>query len=313
MQPQLTHLNFSVTVLGSNSAIPANGRFPSAQVVNIQEQLFLIDCGEGTQIRMSDFKIKRSKINQIFISHLHGDHIFGLPGLLNSFALNGRKETLEIFSPKGLERLIDLIFETTDAHQSFDIVFHEIDTEQHQLIFQNEKVKVYSIPLNHRIPTTGFLFKEKPFPKKIIPEKIIEYDIPFSKINEIKQGADFTRNEGLVIQNTELVFEGKPPRSFAYCSDTSYFQKIIPFIKNVDLLYHEATYMEDKVGVANERGHSTAKEAAKIAKLSGAKQLMLGHFSNRYKNLNPLLDEAKEVFENSVLAIEGKTVAIDFS
>ena len=306
-------MNFSVTVLGSNSAIPANGRFPSAQVVNIQEQLFLIDCGEGTQIRMSDFKIKRSKINQIFISHLHGDHIFGLPGLLNSFALNGRKEPLEIFSPKGLERLTDLIFETTGAHQSFDIIFHEVDTELHKLIFQNEIVKVYSIPLQHRIPTTGFLFKEKLFPKNIIPEKIIEYDIPFSKINEIKRGADFTPDEGFVIPNAELVFESKSPRSFAYCSDTSYFEKIIPFIKNVDLLYHEATYMEDKVEVSKERGHSTAMEAAKIARLSGAKQLMLGHFSNRYKNLNPLLEEAKEVFENSILAIEGEVIKIDFS
>lgn len=305
-------MNFSVTVLGSNSAIPANGRFPSAQIVNIQEQLFLIDCGEGAQIRLADFKIKRSKINQIFISHLHGDHVFGLPGLLNSYALNGRTKPLEIFSPKGLERMMDIIFETTKAHLSFEIIYHVVDNTQHKLVFHNEKVKVYSIPLKHRIATTGYLFKENPLPKNIIPEKIIEHNIPFAKINDIKGGADFSADEGIVIPNEELVTESKQPRAYAYCSDTTYFEKIIPFIKNVDLLYHEATYLKDKEVQAAERGHVTAEQAAQIAKMAKAKKLMIGHYSSRYNDLTPLLEEAKEVFENTILAIEGETTPIYF-
>ena len=306
-------MNFSVTILGSNSAIRASGRFPSAQVLNIQEQLFLIDCGEAAQIRLADCKIKRNKINQIFISHLHGDHIFGLPGLLNSFALNNRKAPLEIFAPNGLERMMDVIFETTNAHLSFEIVYHEVDATQHKLIFQNQRVKVYSIPLKHRIATSGYLFKEKPFRKNIIPEKIKEFDIPFSQINDIKNGADFSPEEGIVIPNEELIFESKQPRSYAYCSDTTYFEKIIPFIKNVDLLYHEATYLKDKTIEAEQRGHATAEQAAQIAKMANAKRMMLGHYSSRYNDLMPFLDEAKAIFENTILAIEGETTVIDFA
>ena len=305
-------MNFSITILGANSAIPTRGRFPSAQVINIQEELFLVDCGEGTQMRLADCRIKRGKINQIFISHLHGDHIFGLPGLLNSFALNDRKSPVEIFSPKGLENMMNAIFKTTMAHCGFEIVFHELDTEQFKLIFENEKVKVYSIPLNHRMPTTGFLFKEKPFPKNIIPEKIAAYNISFSKIKDIKNGADLSLCDGRVIPNAELTLESKKPRSYAYCSDTSYFEKIVPYIKNVDLLYHEATYLSDKEKQAYERGHATAKQAAQIALLASAKKLMIGHFSSRYNDLSPLLDEARTVFGDTILADESMTVAIEF-
>ena len=305
-------MNFSLTILGSNSAIPAHGRFPSAQVLNIQEDLYMIDCGEGAQIRLSDFKIKRSKINQIFISHLHGDHVFGLPGLLNSFSLAGRKAPLDIFAPSGLEEMIDVIFETTQAHKTYEINFHVVDTEKHKLIFENKKIKVYSIPLQHRIATTGYLFKEKPFSKNIIPEKIAEHDIPFSKIKEIKDGADFTAEEGIVIPNHELVFEGKKPRSYAYCSDTVYLESIIPIIKNVNLLYHEATFGKEMAKVSFERGHSTTQEAATIAKKAEVGKLLIGHFSTRYLDLNILLNEANEVFPNSHLAIEGETFGIDF-
>jgi len=271
----------------------------------------MIDCGEGAQIRLTDFRIKRSKINQIFISHLHGDHIFGLPGLLNSFSLAGRKKTLEIFSPKGLERMIDVIFETSQSHLNYEIIFHEVDTEKHKLIFENKKIKVYSIPLQHRIPTTGYLFKEKPFSKNIIPEKIAEHNIPFSKINDIKNGADFTPEEGIVIPNIELVTEGKTPRSYAYCSDTVYLESIIPIIKNVDLLYHEATFADEFAKLSFERGHSTTKEAATIAKKAEVGKLLIGHFSTRYLDLNILLEESKKVFQNSNLALEGKTFKVE--
>jgi len=271
----------------------------------------MIDCGEGAQIRLTDFRIKRSKINQIFISHLHGDHIFGLPGLLNSFSLAGRKKPLEIFSPKGLQRMIDVIFETSNAHLNYEIIFHEVDTQKHKLVFENKKIKVYSIPLQHRVPTTGYLFKEKPFPKNIIPEKIAEHNIPFSKINDIKKGADFTAAEGIVIPNDELVFEAKTPRSYAYCSDTVYLESIIPIIKKVDLLYHEATFGEEFGDLSFERGHSTTKEAATIAQKAEVGKLLIGHFSTRYLDLNILLKESKKVFSNSSLAIEGETFKIE--
>lgn len=303
---------FSVTILGSNSAIPANGRHPTAQVVNIRNQLFLIDCGEGTQMQMSQFRIKRTKINQIFISHFHGDHVFGLPGLLTSYSLMGRKEPLEIFAPKGLQTMMDVILETSGSHLSYDLIINELDAAVHAKVFENDVVRVYSIPLQHRIPTCGYLFKEKRPLSNIRPEKIGELNIPFSKINDIKNGADFMTASGKVIPNELITFPPKQERSYAYCSDTSYYEKVIPQIKNANLLYHEATFMEHKATIAKERGHATAKEAATIATKAQVDNLLLGHFSSRYIDLNPLLEEAKSVFPNSAIAVEGQIFDVPF-
>ena len=305
-------MTFSLTILGSNSAIPGNGRHPSAQILNVDERLYLIDCGEGTQMRMNDFGIKRSKINQIFISHFHGDHIFGLPGLLTSYSLSGREESLEIFSPPGLKPMMDSVLKTSRSHLTFKLIFHEVNPTKHQLVFENKKLKVFTVPMLHRMPTCGYLFAEKPHLKNIRPEKIEEFSIPFSKINDIKNGADLITETGTRIPNDELTLSRKRSRSYAYCSDTAYHEDIIPVIKNVDLLYHESTYGKDKSGLAGPRGHSTVEEAATIARKANVGQLILGHFSSRYDNIDRLLEEAKPIFSNTRLAIEGTTFKIEF-
>lgn len=305
-------MKFSLTILGSNSAVPGNGRHPTSQVLNIQEQLYLIDCGEATQIRMNDFRVKRNKINQIFISHFHGDHIFGLPGLLGSYSLAGRKEPMEIFSPPGLKAMMDVIAKTSGWHQTYEIIYHEVNPEENRLIFENKKIEVYTIPLIHRMPTCGYFFVEKPHARGFRAEKIEEYGIPFSKINDIKKGADLELKNGQIISNSELTTPPKKSRAYAYCSDTAYNEAIIPMIKNVDLLYHESTFGKALAELAAPRGHSTVEEAATIAKKANVGQLVLGHFSTRYDDLEPLLAEAKPIFENSYLGIEGKTFEVSF-
>jgi ribonuclease Z len=305
-------MRFDVTILGSNSAIPAYGRFPTAQVLNVSEQLYLIDSGEGVQWRLQECNIKRGKINQIFISHLHGDHIFGLIGLLNSFSLSKREEPIIIFSPKGLEEIIQVQLKNARASLSFPLSFHDLETSKNQLIFEDNLVEVSTIPLQHRIPTCGFLFKEKPRPLNINPAKIEEFEIPFEKIREIKGGKDYRLLNGKVIPNEELTFPPVNPRSYAFCSDTVYSESIIPIIQNVDLLYHEATFLHEMKDLAAETMHSTAKEAALIAKKAKADQLIIGHYSSRYKDLTPLLDEAQEVFPNTILGTDGKTISVPF-
>jgi len=298
-------MRFELTILGSNSAIPANGRFPTAQILNVQEKLYLIDCGEGTQMRMNDFNIKRGKISQIFISHLHGDHIFGLIGLLTSYSLAGRSDDLDIYAPEGLEEIINVQLKNTGSFVSYKLQFHVIDTTQNSLIYENEIVTVHSIPLIHRVPTAGFLFREKQKPRNIIAEKINEYHIPYSKINEIKAGANFTTENGNVIPNDELTIAPRPGRSYAYCSDTQYAETIVPLIRKADLLYHETTFCNDKLVQAETTMHSTAHQAATIAKLANVGKLITGHYSSRYIDLSILLEEAKAVFPNTVLGIEG--------
>lgn len=305
-------MRFEVTILGSNSAIPAYGRFPTAQVLNVSEQLYLIDSGEGVQWRFQEYEIKRNKINQIFISHLHGDHIFGLIGLLNSFSLSKRKEPITVFSPKGLEEIIQIQLKYADTGLSFPLSFYDLETTKNQLIFEDNLVEVSTIPLQHRIPTCGFLFREKPRPLNINPAKIEEFEIPVEKIKEIKNGTDFKLLNGRVIPNEELTFPPVNPRSFAFCSDTVYSESIISIIQNVDLLYHEATFLHEMKDLAAETMHSTAKEAATIAKKSNVGQLIIGHYSSRYKDLMPLLEEAQEVFPNTVLGIDGKTISVPF-
>ncbi|MFK7936453.1 MAG: ribonuclease Z [Saprospiraceae bacterium] len=295
-----------LTILGCNSAVPANGRFPTAQVLQVEDELFLIDCGEGTQMRMNEHHIARGKINHIFISHLHGDHVFGLMGLLTSYSLNQREEALHIYAPAGLRKMVEVQVKHTGSYLSYPIHFHVNDTETSTEIFINKKISVTTIPLVHRVPCCGFLFKEQPKPLNIIADKIKEYHIDYQQIKAIKAGADYVTSDGKTISNSELTKPPKPQRSYAFCSDTAYHEAVIPIIKNADLLYHETTFMHDMKEWATKTGHSTARQAAMIAKQAGVGQLICGHYSSRFKDLEPLLAEAREVFPNTELGIEGR-------
>ena len=303
-------MNFEVTILGINSAMPTPNRNPSGQVVRLQDRFYLIDCGEGTQIRLTQYGIKRSKINQIFITHLHGDHFFGLFGLLTTMALSGRTDAIEIFSPKGLSE----IFETTMKHSGskvpFPVYFQEVDTANPGKVFEDELVEVFTLPLIHRIPTVGYFMKEKERLRKVIPEKIDIYQIPYEQINAIKRGQHFVTTEGQIIPNTSLTIAPPRPRSFAYCSDTQYNEALPPLIMDVDLLYHEATFCDDRKDRTVATGHSTAKEAATVAQKAKAKALILGHFSTRYQDLSCFLKEAEKIFPNTYIGQEGNTYPI---
>ncbi|NRB47092.1 MAG: ribonuclease Z [Saprospiraceae bacterium] len=300
---------FEVQLLGTNSALPAFGRHPTSQILTIQKYKYLIDCGEGTQMRFQKFGVKPGRMNQIFISHLHGDHFYGLIGLLTTLGLIGRKRPLDIFAPEGLEEIIRVQTKYAGGDPPFTIRFHVTDTEKHQLIFENNQITVHSIPLDHRVPTSGFLFKEKPKARKMIGAKIQEYNIPYSAIPAIKDGKDFIDAKGQRIANALLTEEPTPPRSYAYCSDTRYKEDIIPLIQGADMLYHESTFQEDLIEKTIPTGHSTALQAAKIAKQANVGRLILGHFSSRYEDINSFADEAKAVFPTVVAGVEGETYA----
>ncbi|MBX2876467.1 MAG: ribonuclease Z [Saprospiraceae bacterium] len=297
---------FEVQLLGTNSALPAFGRHPTSQILSIQKYKYLIDCGEGTQMRFQKFGVKPGRMNQIFISHLHGDHFYGLIGLLTTLGLIGRKRPLDIFGPDGLEEIIRVQTKYAGGDPPFSIQFHTIDTEKHQLIFENNHITVHSIPLDHRVPTSGFLFREKPKERKMIGSKIEEYQIPFRAIPAIKKGADFTNADGQRIANALLTEDPSPPRSYAYCSDTRYKEDIIPLIEGADMLYHESTFQEDLVAKTIPTGHSTALQAAQIAKRAKVGRLILGHFSSRYENINSFAEEARTVFPEVVAGVEGE-------
>jgi ribonuclease Z len=303
-------VTFSVTILGSSSALPTSTRFPSAHVLSAHERLFLIDCAEGTQMQLRRMHIKLSKINNIFISHLHGDHTLGLIGLISTLNLIGRKSALNIYAFKELEKnlLYNLNFFVDELN--FKIVFHAIEPKMHQVIYDDGKITVESIPLKHRIPSTGFLFKEKRGLLNIRKDLIKKYSLTLSEISSIKNGNDFTTSEGFVIPNSDLTYYSSEPRSYAYCSDTMYVEKIVKIVKNVDLLYHEATFANKDAKLAKLTGHSTAEQAAIIAKKSSAKKLIIGHFSSRYKSVDPLLNEAKAIFENTTAVEDGQVFEI---
>lgn len=305
-------MTFEVTILGSNSAIPSHGRHPTAQVVNHNENFFLLDCGEGTQMQLSQYKIKRSKINHIFISHLHGDHYYGLIGLLTSYHLLQRSEPLNIFAPKGLKEIIELNFKYSNTHLLYDLHFLEYQHQSSAIIYESEEIKVTGIGMNHRIPTCGFLFSEKKHPRKILPEKLEEYGIPVSSIADLKNGMDIVINEKK-IPNSEITAEPSPIRSYAYCSDTLYNEKIIPVISGVDLLYHEATFMNESAERAAQTFHCTTTQAATIAKKAEVKALLIGHFSAKYIELEPMVEEARAIFPNTELAIEGQKYSVAFN
>jgi ribonuclease Z len=298
-------MSFKLTVLGCSSATPTLYRHSSAQVLNVNERLFLIDCGEGAQIQMRKFKVKFQRIDHIFISHLHGDHYLGLMGLLFTLHLLGRKKEIHIYSDPDLKSIIDMQLEISKTTLLYPLEFHAVDNTQPNIILQDDLISVKTIPLDHRIPTVGFVFSEKPKERKIKKEVIAKIDIPQEEFERIKHGADFIDKDGKKYKNTELTIDASASVSYAYCSDTGYTESYLPLINKVDLLYHEATFMHDKVKNAREKFHCTTIDAATIAQKAKVKQLMLGHYSARYDDLQPLLDEAKTVFENTILAEEG--------
>jgi len=301
---------FELTILGCSSATPTSKRNPTSQLLNIHDKYFLIDCGEATQVQLRRFKLKFQRINHIFISHLHGDHYLGLMGLLSSMHLLGRKNELHLYCPAGLKEIIEVQNKHSQTYLHYPIIFHLLGEGKNEIIFEDDNVSVETIPLNHRIPCNGFLFREKFRQQNISKEKIEEYKIPKSFIKSIKTGADYTLENGKVIPNKELTVSHAAPRSYAFCSDTCYDESIVPIIKNVDLLYHETTFMEDMKHRAKETFHTTTVQAGNIAKLAEVKQLLIGHFSARYNELEPFLEEIRPVFENTLLALEGEVFEV---
>ena len=291
----------TLTILGCGSALPTKRNFPSSQILEIRDKQYMIDCGEGTQIRMQQMSLKTSRLGHIFISHLHGDHCFGLIGLISTFGMLNRTADLHIHAQPDLERVMSSQLSYFCTELPFKVIFHSFNPNHHTLIFEDRSVSVYSIPLKHRVPCCGFLFEEKPRPSNIIKEMIDFYNIPTFRIPKIKQGEDFITEEGEVISNSVLTHQAMKPKRYAYCSDTAYSEKIIPIIKGVDCLYHEATFMDDELVRSKQTLHSTAKQAAEIAKRAEVGKLILGHYSARYKDHEPILEEAKSVFENTFL------------
>ena len=304
-------MSFKLTVLGCSSATPTLFRHSSAQILNVNERLFLIDCGEGAQMQMRRFKIKFQRIDHIFISHLHGDHYLGLVGFLLTLHLLGRKNELHVYANENLKRIIDLQFEVSETTLQYPLIFHAIEDKEPMLIYDDDNISVQTIPLLHRIPTTGFLFKEKIKKPKIRKEIMSNLSVPVEAYKEIINGSDFIDTlTGRVYKNKELTLQPANAVSFAYCSDTGYTESYLPLINKVDLLYHEATFMHDKISHAREKYHCTSIDAANIALKASAAKLLIGHFSARYDDLTPLLEEAQSVFKNTLLAEEGLTYDI---
>lgn len=295
---------FEVNILGCGSALPTTRHFASSQVLNIREKLFMIDCGEGTQLQLRRSKLKFSRLNHIFISHLHGDHCFGLIGLLSTFDLLGRTAAMHIYAHPDFEPILNMQLDYFCKKMDYEVVFHPINPSKIEIIYEDRSVSVTTIPLRHRIPTCGFLFSEKKTPDHIKRDMIDYYGIPTCDINRIKNGEDYVLADGTVIPNNWLTAPSSSPRKYAYCSDTLYHREIIEQVKDVDLLYHEATFADSDRPKAEMTFHTTALQAATIAKDAGVKQLVIGHFSARYEEEDLLLREAQSVFPNTVLAIE---------
>jgi ribonuclease Z len=302
-------MKFELTLLGTSGAVPAYGRYPSMQVLNVQEQLYMIDCGEGAQIRFADYGIRWSKLSQIFISHLHGDHFYGLPGMISSMALNSRKKPLTVYGPAALWPMLNAIMPDLDR-LPFQLGFEAIPQDKHELIFQDKRVKVYTLPLNHSIPASGFLFREKKRLRSMRGEMIARYQIPYQQIPAIKAGADYVAEDGSNIPNALLTTTPPKPRTYAYCSDTTYEPSLLPLIKEADLLYHESTFCERDRAQAETTMHSTASDAAHMAKQANVGQLVLGHYSSRYKYLDWILSEACNVFPNTILGMDGGQITV---
>ena len=305
-------MEFNVTVLGHSSANPSYGRHLSSQFVQMGNDFFLIDCGEGTQMQLNAFELKKSRINHIFISHLHGDHFFGLIGLINTFSLLKRTQKLHLFCHLPLQEIIEVQLKNTGATLSYEIEYHFLP-KKNDIIFENKHLSVEAFPLSHRIECCGFIFKEKCGDKKIIKSQIDKYNVPIKSIKSIQQGEDFINAKGEIIANSLLTCPPPPSRSYAYISDSCYLETIIPFITNANCIYHESTFKNEDAQRAIDTFHSTASQAATIAKLANVKKLLLGHFSAKYKTeqLNELLNQAKEIFTESYLSVEGLTFNIE--
>ena len=305
-------MSIKLTILGCHSATPRANAFPTSQYLEINNRHFLIDCGEGTQRQMRKYKVGFTKINHIFISHLHGDHFYGLIGLLSTYGILSREKELHIFGPKGIKEVTLLQLKISQSHAKYPIIFHELSSKESELIFEDDKVTVKTIPLKHRVYTNGYLFTEKEKPKKLHIDNINHYqEIDRADYNNIKAGRDVILSTGEVVPNSELTLPPKKPLSYAFCSDTCYKPDIIPIIKNADLLYHEATFLAEKKDLANKTKHATTKEAAQIAKNASVNELIIGHYSGRYKDISVFKKEAQEIFKNTKLAEPGKVFKID--
>ncbi len=305
-------MRFELTVLGSNSATPAFGRNQSSQLLNVNELFYLIDCGEGTQLQLNKFGIKKNKIKYIFISHLHGDHYLGIVGLLSSMHLSGRTEELHLYAPPQLKEIIDLQFAYSQTELRYQLQFHATTHTKEEIIFENEHLIIRSFPLDHRIPCTGFRFDEKvPLPR-INKEKVEKLSIPSFYYPLIKQGQSFQATDGRIYSTEELTYPPRTPRGYAYCSDTAFSEQYFASIHGVDLLYHEATFLHDMVDRAVETYHTTALQAGEVAKAVSARKLLIGHFSARYRHLEPLLDESRTIFADTLLAVEGAKYSLSY-
>lgn len=300
----------TLTILGCHSATPRTFHNPTAQLLDVRGHLFLIDCGEGTQVALRKAKVKFARVKHIFISHLHGDHFYGLIGLISTFTLLGRDADLYIYGPKGIKEIITLQLKLSKSWTNYNLIFNELETKTSQLLFEDDKVEVHTIPLKHRVYTNGFLFKEKTGERKLNIEAAVEAKIDNSYFRKLKAGDDVQNLHGKLIPNGKVTFPPDPPKSYAFCSDTSYNPEIVPLIEKVSLLYHEATFLKEHKHLCEKTKHSTAKEAAMIAKAAEVKRLVLGHFSTRYSDLNLFLEEAKTVFDNTELAEDYKVFEI---
>jgi ribonuclease Z len=300
-----------LTILGCYAATPRTITNPTSQILEIRNRMFLIDCGEGTQVQLRKNKLKFSKINHIFISHLHGDHFYGLVGLISTFMLLNRKTDLHVYGPKGIKEIILLQLRYSNSYTGYNLYFHELDSKESEIVFEDEKVVVKTIPLKHRIYTNGFLFQEKAKERKLNIEVVENYNIDIAYYRKIKYGGDITLEDGKVIPNSELTFDPEPAKSYAFCSDTMYDESIIPIIEKCDVLYHETTFLESEADKAESTMHSTAKQAAMIAQKANVKQLILGHYSTRYANIEMFHQEAVTIYSNVLLADDGRTFEFD--
>jgi len=296
-----------LTILGCYAATPRTFTNPTSQILEIKNRIFLIDCAEGTQVQLRKNKIRFSKINHIFISHLHGDHFFGLIGLVSTFTLLNRTTDLHIYGPKGIQEIIKLQLRLSNSWTNYGLFFHELESNESEVIFEDEKVLVKTIPLKHRVYTNGFLFQEKAAPRKLNLDAVQNYEIDTCYYQKIKNGKDITLEDGRVIENDKLTFDPIPAKNYAFCSDTAYNETMIPIIENIDVLYHESTFLQSEENLAKKTLHSTAKEAATIALKSNAKQLILGHYSTRYENIDLFREEAATIFPEVLLADDGKS------
>ncbi|MBP4141911.1 ribonuclease Z [Flavobacterium sp. P4023] len=296
-----------LTILGCYAATPRTFTNPTSQILEIKNRLFLIDCGEGTQVQLRRNKIKFSKINHIFISHLHGDHFFGLIGLISTFSLLNRTTDLHVHGPKGIKEIIMLQLRLSNSWTNYDLFFHELDSKESEIIFEDDKVTVKTIPLKHRVYTNGFLFEEKIGERKLNLDAVQNYEIDSCYYQKIKNGKDITLEDGRIIENEHLSFDPIPAKSYAFCSDTAYHEAVISIIKNADVLYHEATFLDSEENLASKTLHCTAKQAATIALKSNVKQLILGHYSTRYENIEMFKEEAITIFPEILLADDGKS------